>query len=352
MPVKKNFEYSSESDLKNLIKSGFLKCAVIFGDEHFMIKRFISNIVSMVEICSEFNISKFEGEAKMQSVYDAVTAFPMMSDKRVVILRDFAVDKAPQAETEKLISAINDMPDTTVFVLWFETVEISAKKPSDKATALFNAVAKANGNIFNICRKSSSEIIKLLQTGAAKRKCRLDASVARYIIETCSDDLGTLVNELEKLCFYVEEGGEITNATVDKVCSRSTEASVYNVSKALLSGNLKAANKLIDDLCFMNVDIALILNILSSSYIDMARAFAIKNQGQRIDDYARQLGYYNNAFRLTDAERNIRKLDENKILKSLECLAECDKKVKSSRADSRALLEKTMVELYMIAKGN
>ena len=89
MPVKKNFEYSSESDLKNLIKSGLLKFAVIFGDEHFMIKRFISNIVSMVEICSEFNISKFEGEAKMQSVYDAVTAFPMMSDKKVVILRDF-----------------------------------------------------------------------------------------------------------------------------------------------------------------------------------------------------------------------------------------------------------------------
>ena len=189
-----------------------------------------------------------------------------------------------------------------------------------------------------------------MQSGAAKRKCRLDASVARYIVESCSDDLGTLVNELEKLCFYVGEGGEMTVATVDKVCSRSTEASVYNVSKALVSGNLKLANKLVDDLVFMNVDIALILNILSSSYIDMARAFAIKNAGQRIDAYAKQFGYYNNAFRLTDAERTIKKIDENKILKSLECLADCDKKVKGSRADARALLEKAMVELYMIMK--
>ena len=350
MPVKKVFELTPESNLKNLIKSGLLKCAVFFGDEHFMIKRFISNIVSTVEICPDFNVSNFEGEAKMQSVYDAVTAFPMMSDKRVVVLRDFAVDKAPAAETEKLFAAINDMPDTTIFVIWFETVDINIKKPGDKVTALFNEVHNAGGNIFNICRKSSAEIVKLLQSGAAKRKCRLDASVARYIVESCSDDLGTLVNELEKLCFYVGEGGEITVATVDKVCSRSTEASVYNVSKALVSGNLKLANKLVDDLVFMNVDIALILNILSSSYIDMARAFAIKNAGQRIDAYAKQFGYYNNAFRLTDAERTIKKLDENKILKSLECLADCDKKVKGSRADARALLEKAMVELYMIMK--
>lgn len=350
MPVKKAFEFTAESELKNLIKSGLLKCAVIFGDEHFMIKRHISNIISSVEICPEFNVSKFEGEAKMQSVYDAVTAFPMMSDKKVVILRDFAIDKTSSVETEKLISAINDMPDTTVFVIWFETVEINAKKPSDKAVALFNAVFSLGGNIFNVCRKSSAEIMKLLQTGAAKRKCRLDASVARYIIETCSDDLGTLVNELEKLCFYVGEGGEITVPIVDKVCSRSTEASVYNVSKALIAGNLKLANKLVDDLVFMNVDIPLILNILSSSYIDMFRAFAIKNAGQKIEAYAKQFGYYNNAFRLTDAERNIRKLDENKILKSLECLADCDKKVKASRADARALLEKAMVELYTIMK--
>ena len=150
MPVKKAFELTPESDLKNLIKSGLLKCAVFFGDEHFMIKRFISNIVSTVEICPDFNVSNFEGEAKMQSVYDAVTAFPMMSDKRVVVLRDFAVDKAPAAETEKLFAAINDMPDTTIFVIWFETVDINIKKPGDKVTALFNEVYNAGGNIFNM----------------------------------------------------------------------------------------------------------------------------------------------------------------------------------------------------------
>lgn len=353
MQAKNNSSYLSESDLRAQIKSGNLApCYMLFGEEHYLIKTYVEKTVkAAVSSFEDFNVSRFDGKTPMQEVYDAVQSFPMMTDRKIVTLCDYPFDKAPAAETEKMLSMMADMPGTTVFVLWFETVEINPKKTDAKFQKLMKAVCEAGGEVCYLGRRTESEIVKLLQNGAARRLCRLENGVARYMIENCSDDLGTLINELEKLCLYVGEGGVVTRETVDKVCSRSVEASVYNVSKAVLRGDLQGALKLLDDLFYMNTDAAYILTFLSSAYIDIYRCFAARSKGERTETIAKEFGYGNLAFRLNDAERNMRKFSEQQIADSLKCLSECDEKIKGSRVDGRTVLEKTLTELIVIAQG-
>lgn len=348
----KNTAYLTENELKLQLKSGNLApCYMIFGEEHYLIRNYVEKAVSVaVDSFPEFNIGRFDGKTPIQEVYDAVQSFPMMAPRKAVTLCDYPFDKVPAAESNKLLEMLSDMPATTVLVLWFETVEINHKKPGDKFSKLIKAVREAGGEVCYLGRKQESEIMKMLQSGAARRKCRMDATTARYMIETCSDDLGTLINELEKLCLYIGEDGNITRETVDKVCSRSVEASVYNVSKAVLRGDLQGACRLLDDLFYMNTDPQYILTFLSSAYIDIYRCFAARSKGQRNEVIAREFGYGNLAFRLNDAERNMRKFSEKQITESLKCLAKCDKAVKGSRFDGRTALEKTLVELTVIAQ--
>lgn len=352
MPSKAKWEYLPDSELKNHIKSGcFAPCYVLFGDEHYMLKKYLNDIVAhAVEDFPEFNVSRFEGSVDLKAVYDAATAFPMMCPKRVVTVADYPIDKATSSDLEMLFELLNDLPPTTVLVLWFETVTIDQKKPLEKAVKLFEAVTASGGSVVNVARKTQSEIIGLLQRGAAKRKCRLDASTARYIFETCSDDLSTLINELEKLCLYVGEGGAITVETVNKICSRSVEASVFNVSKMLLRGDLQGAYQAVDDLLYMNTEPAYILNILSSAYIDIYRAFAARRSGVSPESVAKELGYYKTAFRLTEADRQLRNFDEKQLTEALKALAECDRRLKGSRCDGRVLLEKVMQDLTVILR--
>jgi DNA polymerase-3 subunit delta len=171
------------------------------------------------------------------------------------------------------------------------------------------------------------------------------------MVETCSDDLSTLINELEKLCAYVGDGGSITVNEINEVCSRSVETSIYTISKAVLGGNLQEAYKILDDLLYMNTEPQFILMQLSSAYVDIYRAYVIRSSGQRTDDVAKELGYYNTAFRLRDAERSLSKLSDVQIVKSVKLLAECDKLMKSTRGDNRALLEKVIVDLALVARG-
>ncbi len=344
--------FSGEAEIKNAIKSGcFAPCYLIFGEEHYLIKNYISQIENAVDGFSEFNVNRFDSGVKVQEVYDAVSSFPMMSSRRVVTLCDYPFDKATASETEKLMSLFSDMPSTTVFVMWYETVEINPKKPGEKFNKLIKAVKSVGGEVCYLGRKTEAEIIKILQKGAAKRKCQLDNYTARYIIETCSDDLNTLVNELEKLCLYLGENGVITKEIVDKVCSRSVEAVVYNVSKTVLRGDLQGALKLLDDLFYMNTDPVLILTFLASAYIDIYRVFAGRTKGLRPNEVGSELNYGSLAFRLNDAEKNLRKFSEKQIVDSLNVLGECDKQLKGSRVDSRTALEKVLVELNLIAEG-
>ena len=351
MQNKKGPGYLTENEIKAQIKEkNFATCYCLFGDEHFLIKSYLDKIISgSVESYTEFNVSRFDGSAKIQSVYDAVTSFPMMSSKRVVSLCDYQFDKAPVAENEKLLKCIADLPQTTVFILWFETVEINAKKPGEKYSKLFKAIAEAGGEVCFLGRKSIADIMRMLQSGAARRKCRLEPTAARHMIEVCSDDLYTLINELEKLCMYVGENGIILNETIDKVCSRSAEASVYNISKAVLRRDLAGAYRILDDLMFMNTEPAYILTVLSSAYIDMYRCFAARMSGKGTADIAADFGYYNTAFRLADAQRDMNRFSEKQLVGFLKCLADADKTIKSSRCDGRVILEKTIAMLAVIA---
>ncbi len=349
----KKSAYITENELKNQIKSGcFPSCYLIFGDEHYLIKNYINRIISTaVEGFEEFNLNKFDGNVKIQEVYDAVQSFPMMASRRVVTLCDFPFDKASATEAERLLTMLGDMPSTTVFVMWYETVEINQKKTGEKFNKLIKAVNSAGGAVCCLGRRSDTEIFKMLQSGAAKRKCVMDLNTARHMVESCSDDLGTLVNELEKLCLFVGEGGTITSETVDRVCSRSVEASVYNVSKAVLQNDLAGAYRLLDDLFYMNTDPVYILTLLSSAYVDIYRVFAAKSLGLRQEAVAKEFSYGNTAFRLRDAERSAGKFTESQIVRSLKVLQETDRLLKISRADSKALLETAIVSLIQIAKG-
>lgn len=351
--ANKMIEFTTEYDLKAQIKAKkFSNVYVLFGDEHYMIKHYVKSIVSSaVTELPEFNVAQFDGNVKMQDVYDSAVAFPMMSPLRAVTLCDYPVDKATSAEAEKLFTCIKDIPQTSILILYFETVEINPKKPGDKFSKLFGVVEEMGGTVCNISRKTVAEITKMLQLGAAKRQCKLEQAAARYMVETCSDDLSTLINELEKLCAYVGDGGNITVNEINKVCSRSTEASVYNVSKAVLSGDMKQAYKILDDLLYMNTDPQYILMCLASAYVDIYRAYVIRSSGKRSDDVAKELGYYNTAFRLREAERSLSKLSDVQIVKSVKLLAECDKLMKSTRSDNRTLLEKVIVDLAIVARG-
>lgn len=340
-----------EEELKRSLKNGTSNIYIIFGDDGYLKKMYKDKISRAVSDPDDiFNFQKFGPDCDLQEVYDAVLQFPMMSDKKCVILNDYDFEQCNKADFDKLCTIIAENPDTCVLILWFDSMELDHKK-SSKFKKLVSAAEKNNGIAALLNHRTIGELVKMLTDGAQKRGCRFDNSAARYLVETTGQDINTLVNELEKLCAFAS-GGEINKAMVDSVAVKTVEASIYNLSKQIIDCNMVNAMKTLDDLFFMRIEPIFVLSVISSCYVDMYRVFVGKSRGMSIPQIAEKFGYKTNQFVLDKAQTNIKKFDFNKFALSFDALCKADKGLKSFSSDARTVLEQLVVKLgYIAVKG-
>lgn len=341
----------NEAVLKQKLKTIGGNVYILFGNDGYLKHTYAKKIGSA---CAEeddiFNYQKFSGDCDLQDVYDAVLQFPMMSDKKFVLLTDYDFESAAKSDFEKLCTILAETPDSCVFVLLFDALQITAKK-NTKLNKLVATAEKNNGIAACLDHRTLPELVKMLVNGAAKRGCRFDNAAAKYLVETAGEDINTLKNELEKLCAYVNKG-EITKQTVDLVCAKTVEASVYNLSKQIVECNVQGALKLLDELFFLKVEPIIILSTISGFYVDMYRAFLGKDRGLQPDTIASDFGYFGREFVIRNAIADAKRFDANKFNLSFEVLRAADKALKSFSSNPRIILEQLIVKLsYIVVKG-
>lgn len=340
----------SEKTLKSSLESGAVLPVYILGGEDIYLKKQALNriIEKTVDPDDEMNLIKFSYGIDLQEVYNELGAFPVMSDKKCVILNDFDIDGATKGEFEKLCEIVSEGFDTAVFILYFGSVEIDFKK-SSRLKRLISAAEQVGGAAVRLDHKTNGELARWLSASAKKRGLELSFKNAEYMIEICSSDISVLNTELSKLCAF-KKSGEITREVIDSVCVKSVEASVYGLSSKIIMGDTAGAMKLLDELFFMNIDPMAAFYNISSAFVDMYRAYAAKAAGKNPEAMAQDFNMGNKGFLLEKAVLNLRKYDENKLELSFDALISAERELKGYSSDSRIVLEKLIVKLIYIMK--
>lgn len=336
---------------KSITSAKIYPVYIILGDDGFLKKSYVEKISQKITDKDDiFNLQKFGPECDLQEVYDSLSQLPVMAEKKCVILCDYDFEHCSKTELDKLYSLALDTSDSAVLIIWFDNIEIDIKK-SSKFKKLVTAAEKGGGVAVQLNHRKMPELIKMLTDGALKRGCKMDSAAARYLVETAGEDINTLKNELEKLCCYLPNGN-ITKNTVDLVCIKTVEASVYNLAKHITDCDIPSAVNLLDELFFMRIEPVIILYTISSVYIDMYRVSVAKRTGKTIADIAAMFGYKGREFVLERSARNLSKFDSNKINLSFNALLDADRQLKSFNSNAKIVLEQLIVRLvYIISRG-
>ena len=91
-----------------------------------------------------------------------------------------------------------------------------------------------------------------------------------------------------------------------------------------------------------------ILHVLSMAFVDLCRARAAISAGVETSKAASDFGYRGREFAMRNAYRDCRKLPQNFLRRALEVLAQADFTLKSSGADEKIVLQKTITELFLL----
>ena len=342
-----------EQQLKSSLEQGRLHGVYLFfGDDLYLKNLYLGKIISKANVKDDiFNLHLFGATAELQQVYDAVLQLPLMNDKKVVVLKDFPFEDISDGEFKKLCELSGECNDDTVFVITFEDEEFDNKR-SARAKALISSVEKAGGLAACLNHRDNGDLMRMLTTGAAKRGCKMSADAARYLVQNVSQDISVLKFELEKLCAYAN-GGAIEKSTAQKVCTKTVEASIYDLTKEIFACNSQKALRLADELFYMRLAASSILFTMHSAYVDMYRVYCAELAGLTPATVAEDFAYPSNKqFLTTNAKANLRHFDENKLMLSFEELFTADRLLKSFGTDERAVIEQLIIRLiYIIQKG-
>ncbi len=336
---------------KTMQKDNLLPVYVFFGNDGYLKKFYTEKISKQIaEPDDFFNFCRFDSNANLQDVYDFAMQLPLMSDKKFAELCDYDFEHCSKSEFDKLCSLLSEVPDSCTLVLRFDNFEFDSKK-SAKFKKIVSAAEKNGGVCVKLDHRRLPELVKMLEDGAKKRGCSFSSGTAKYLVETAGDDINLLRQELAKLCSYSKEQ-PITQETVDLVCIKTVDASVYNLSKFIINCDTSSALSCLDELFFARIEPMAILYSVSSAFIDMYRVFSARESGENVSCVAKTFSYKGREFLLDKAVQSLRRFDKNKLNLCLEALYNADNSLKSFGADARVILEQLTVRLiYIIAKG-
>lgn len=324
--------------LERSLKSGSVEPVyLLFGCESYLREsadRAIADVALSGTLLREFNESTFSllNDSSVSAVA-AAEQLPMMSERRVVRIKDFA--RLREADEDVLIRYLERPAPATVMV--FTAAELDKRKKltrsllSSCAVVEFQAVKDAEAKSWARTR------LKQLKTMA-------DDRVLTEIIRMVGTDLQTLDSELSKLAAAALPEGQITLEMVDQLIARSREFSNFDLGDQLVAGDRKRALETLHRLLEDDVAPVLLLGLIAGNYHRLAVAKELLSRGRK--DEASRLSYGSPAKR--DAFMNtLQRSDATKIARGIQMIAEADLAIKTSQGGGGVKGARLQLELLV-----
>lgn len=345
--------FDLETFNKHLKEDKLFNIYLLHGEEKYFISLYTDALINTTlgKNFLDFNFHKLDGnKLDINFIADLVWTLPVMSNKRCILINDLNIESLNKSDVNKFNELLSNLPDTTVFIISLKTIEINLKKSS----AWKNLISKIQkvGAVVEFPKLNENSLSKKLINEAKLRNCTLNEKNAIKLIRVSGTDLKVLLNELEKLCSF-KLNDEITDTDIDKLATKSLEANVFALSKAIINGCLYDAYSQLDQLFDNKEEPIAILAILTSTYIDIFRCKVALKSGKEAlvlsDIYASE--YKGREFKLKNASRYSRKFTYKQLGESLRILMETDLKLKSTQIDKKILIQSLLTKLFLISKG-
>ena len=325
----------SRTELERSLRESPQPLYLLLGPERFLrdnAARSITEVALHGTLLREFNESSFNLQRdSVQSAIAAAEQLPMMSERRVVRIRDFG--RLRESDEETLIRYLNNPASTTVMI--FIADDLDKRKKATKSL-LDNCV------IVDFPTLKDAEAKAWAKTRLKELKVTADDAVLSEIIGLVGTDVQTLFNEIDKLASAVADTGRITPQAVDELIGRSRELSNFELGDHLLANNRKRALETLHRLLDDGAEPVMLIGLIAGNYHRLALAKSLLAKGGREEVFRNvSLPPFKRDAYIANLQRN----DAAKIARGLQLTAAADLAIKTSQATPRLQLELLVCEL-------
>jgi DNA polymerase-3 subunit delta len=309
---------------------------LIVGDDEAEMSRLAGDVSALVEDeLRAFNLERLyatDRSVTPAAIVESARTFPMMGDRRVVIVlraekilkpkrRGKAVEEAEPASDDDEPSGDADVLEAYVTAPESRNVLVFVANDVDRTRRLYKTIQKhativecwglkgakdARLDLRQVARTAEA----LVRQAVADAGQQIDSAAARLVAERAGTDIATLRGDVDRLLLYAAGKSKIDLKDVQEVVSAETAQDDWAVTTAIQRGDTAEALR----------QIALALESGSVPYMILG-----------------QLGWF--------VREKLPAADPRRVPAAVEALFRTDIELKSSGGDPRVLLERLVVEL-------
>ena len=323
---------------------------LLCGSEEFLIKWAEGYIRDCViePATAALDFSVFEDAASYSEVYAACETLPMMSRKKLVLVRgdQFFGAQAGESDAKALAEYLPDLPPSTMLVF-------SCPRPN-KAKTLYKALGKS-GLIFDFAPLDGATLAGWMQkrmkdAGLAADTAELMdfAMDAGYGARDSSYGLYDLENDLKKV-IALSEGGKVTREALREAAPRRAESDAFALIDSMFSGRRSRAyeilaNNISAELPSQQTSVVLRFTGLIISQLEiMLEGSERKAEGQSLQRIAAEMG--GSEYRLKKALAAASGRSLPRLRRDLYSALQIEKDIKSGTMEPRMAIELFMAGL-------
>ncbi|MCX7615528.1 MAG: DNA polymerase III subunit delta [Clostridiales bacterium] len=335
-------------ELKTSLKTGsFLPFYIFYGEESYLMEYSISEIrKKLVQPDMEsFNLIVLEGSAvTLDNLSDAVLSYPVMAEKKLVILRDFDILKPPAAMQEGIRMLLTELPEYLCLIVCYDTIPFS----TGKALPLMDLV-KEKAAIVNFQKSGEAELVKWIKRRFSALNKSIETKEAEYLIFISGALMNSLIHEIEKIASFAKNK-EITQTDIDAVVTKALEAQVYQMTDSISNGDLNKSFQTLRTLLLMKYDPILLCGAVTRQMLRLYSAKLALKEGRHIDDLMKVWGMKSTypAEKLFTACRNF---SIESLQKGLEYCTIADQELKRTALDKQRVLEMLLIQIAASKEG-
>ena len=344
---------TTEASLKAAIKTGDLaRLYFLYGEELYLTRLYERKIVEAAvgKEPSDLNYVRFNGNPSADALSDYAESLPFFAQYKCIVISDLNAEELDTASLNAYLSILESLPETTVLVISQTGVEVDDEKPKAKLKKILQAVEK-HGCICKMNYMSAAQAAAMAEKKAARCGCTLSKENATHIAELCGRSLADISNEMDKLCCYAGNGGEITREAIDALVPRLVDTSIYTLSTELVAGHADKALRILDDLFVQRVEPIPIMAALSGTFVDFYRAKISLKERKSSADAGAAFNYRNRAWVLGKAFSAVSRLSEEYLRDCIEVLYRTNMQLNSSKMDKRTLIERALTEISHLKRA-
>ena len=346
--AKKDNAPNGFQELKTALKNKELGRLYIFhGEETFLMNHYLGQIRKQLldPLTESFNYHRLNAETfDMRSFIDAVENMPMMAEFTYVQVDEIDFFKLPEADRNKMVEIISDIPDWCTVVFTYETV---AWKPDKRLKKLWDAV-QSNALVVEFAKQEQRDLVAWITRHFAAHKKRISSDLCVYLIDITGGTMTALSGEIDKICAY-SGADEIHRSDIDAVTEPVLDAVVFQMTDLLSDGRYTAALEKLHTLLKMQQEPLGILGAIGGHFRRISTARVLLDKGRSASELQKLYGMFDFAARKTmEAARRYR---PEFCAKAAQLVMETDYRMKTSFDDQDRLLELLILQLSQEARN-